>query len=212
MFCRVLSRMHALAMSNSLWSMDHSPPGFSVHGISQARILKWIAMPSSRESSQPRDRTLVFCGSCISRWILYHWATWKAQLKAIFNGLLQRLRFSSLFSSVPMWGCNTCPRIFSVGRPLLRMVCFALDLWCDDLDAAEVAKAFSSLIQTFSSLITSWSIIYSSHSNIFEVLGLVKWGLCCSAVPPPNAKFQSRGYKREVPCSVSWELRAVVKL
>ena len=35
--------------------MDCSPPGSSVHGILQARILRWVAMPSSRESSQPRD-------------------------------------------------------------------------------------------------------------------------------------------------------------
>ena len=35
--------------------MNHSPPGFSVHGILQARILEWIAILSSRGSSQPRD-------------------------------------------------------------------------------------------------------------------------------------------------------------
>ena len=39
--------------------MDCSPPGSSVHGISQARILEWVAMPSSRGSSQPRGRTQV---------------------------------------------------------------------------------------------------------------------------------------------------------
>ena len=35
--------------------MDCSLPGSSVHGILQARILEWVAMPSSRGSSQPRD-------------------------------------------------------------------------------------------------------------------------------------------------------------
>ena len=35
--------------------IDCSPPGSSVHGIFQARILEWVAMPSSRGSSQPRD-------------------------------------------------------------------------------------------------------------------------------------------------------------
>ena len=35
--------------------MDFSPPGFTVYGILQARILEWVAMPSSRGSSQPRD-------------------------------------------------------------------------------------------------------------------------------------------------------------
>ena len=33
----------------------HSPPGFSVHGIIQARILEWVAMSFSRGSFQPRD-------------------------------------------------------------------------------------------------------------------------------------------------------------
>ena len=39
--------------------MDCSPPGSSVHGILQARILEWVAIPLSRGSSQPRDRTWV---------------------------------------------------------------------------------------------------------------------------------------------------------
>ena len=38
--------------------MDCSPPGSPVHGISQARILEWVAISSSRGSSQPRDRTV----------------------------------------------------------------------------------------------------------------------------------------------------------
>ena len=55
--------------------MDCSLLGSSVHGILQARILEWVAMPSSRGFSQPRDR---ICVSCHGRWILYHWATWEA--------------------------------------------------------------------------------------------------------------------------------------
>ena len=39
--------------------MDCSLPGSSVHGISQARILEWVAIFSSRGSSHPRDRTHV---------------------------------------------------------------------------------------------------------------------------------------------------------
>ena len=38
-----------------------SPPGSPVHGILQARILEWVAMPSSRGSSQPKDRIEVSC-------------------------------------------------------------------------------------------------------------------------------------------------------
>ena len=46
--------------------MDCSPPGSSVHGISQARILEWVAISSSRWPSQPRDRTCISCVSCIA--------------------------------------------------------------------------------------------------------------------------------------------------
>ena len=52
--------------------MDCGPPGSSVRGILQARILEWIAISSSGGSSQPRDQTCVSCISCTGRWILYH--------------------------------------------------------------------------------------------------------------------------------------------
>jgi len=46
--------------------MDHSPPGCSVHGICQARILQWVAISFSRGSSRPRDGTRVSCtGRCV---------------------------------------------------------------------------------------------------------------------------------------------------
>ena len=41
--------------------MDFILPDNSVHGILQARILEWVAVPFSRGSSQPRDRTKVSC-------------------------------------------------------------------------------------------------------------------------------------------------------
>ena len=40
---------------------DCSPSGSSVHGILQARTLEWVAIPFSRGSSRPRDRSQVFC-------------------------------------------------------------------------------------------------------------------------------------------------------
>ena len=43
--------------------MDCSPPGSSVHGISWAKILEWVAISFSRGSCQPRDRTHVSCGA-----------------------------------------------------------------------------------------------------------------------------------------------------
>ena len=46
--------------------VDCGPPSSAVHGISQARIPEWVAMPSSRGSSQPRDQTHISYGSCIT--------------------------------------------------------------------------------------------------------------------------------------------------
>ena len=48
-------------MSDSCDPMDCSPPGSSVHGILQARILEWVAISFSRWSSWPRDWTQVSC-------------------------------------------------------------------------------------------------------------------------------------------------------
>ena len=74
-----LTHIHAWLHDKSLQScptlcdlMECSLPGTPVHGILQARILKWMAMPSSRGSSQPRDRTCISYVSCIGRWVLYH--------------------------------------------------------------------------------------------------------------------------------------------
>ena len=55
------------------WTIAHQAP--SVHGISEARILEWVAISFSRGSSWPGDQT---CVSCFGRRILYLWVTWKA--------------------------------------------------------------------------------------------------------------------------------------
>ena len=68
--------------------MDYSPPGSSVHGILQARILEWVALPSSRGSSQPRDWTQV---SCIAGGFFTIWATREAQVKCDGYGVVDIL-------------------------------------------------------------------------------------------------------------------------
>ena len=63
-------------MPASLWPHGlYSSPSSSVYGILQARIPEWVAMPFSRGSSQPRDRTWV---SCIAGRFFTVWATSKA--------------------------------------------------------------------------------------------------------------------------------------
>ena len=52
--------------------MDCNPPGSSVHGILQARILEWVAMPSFRRSSWLRYRTRFSSVSCLGKQFLYY--------------------------------------------------------------------------------------------------------------------------------------------
>ena len=52
--------------------MDCNPPGFSVHGILQGRILGWVAMPSSRASSRYWREPMSHYVSCTGCWVLYH--------------------------------------------------------------------------------------------------------------------------------------------
>ena len=60
--------------------MDCSPPGSSVHGILQARILEWAVMPSSGGSSQPRDKTYSLTSPAFAdRFFFIINPTWEAQ-------------------------------------------------------------------------------------------------------------------------------------
>ena len=56
-----------------------SPPGFSVHEILQATILEWVAMPSSRGSSQPRDGTYSSVSPALAGGCFTTSATWEAR-------------------------------------------------------------------------------------------------------------------------------------
>ena len=62
--------------------MDCSLPGFSLHGILQARVLEWVAISFSRGSSWPRDRTQV---SCIPGRRFNLWATRETQVANILE-------------------------------------------------------------------------------------------------------------------------------
>ena len=67
--------------------LDCSLPDYSssVHGIFKSTIWERVAISSSRGSSWPMDQTCISCISCIGRQILYHCASWEAQLLLIQN-------------------------------------------------------------------------------------------------------------------------------
>ena len=102
--------------------MDWSLPGSSVHGILQARILEWVAIPHSRGSSQPRDQTQV---SGIAGRFVTVWATREAlwvlcvspmhqhrtngkRLESVNRGQgsASRLRISVTLDSMEHLGCK----------------------------------------------------------------------------------------------------------
>ena len=69
---------HVCAWSfSSVWlcdPLDGSPPGSSVHGIFQARILEWFSISFSKGSSPPRDQTSISCVSCFAGGFFMCWA------------------------------------------------------------------------------------------------------------------------------------------
>ena len=68
--------------------VDCSPPGSSVYGILQARVLEWVAISSSRASSWPRDQTQV---SCIAGRCFTFWAAREAQRVALVTAAREKL-------------------------------------------------------------------------------------------------------------------------
>ena len=117
--------------------MNHSLPGSSVHGISQARILEWVAISFSRGSSQPRDWTHI---SYTDRWILYHGKPHQVFLllfsRSVMPDSLQPhgLQHTRLPCSKPSPGVcsNSCP----------------LSWWCHPTISSSVIP-FSSRLQFF---------------------------------------------------------------
>ena len=85
-------------------SVDCSPPGFSVHGILQARILEWVAIPSCRGSSWPRHQTRV---SRIASRLLTDWASREAMLSPVQPFATHGLQVARLLCPWNFPGKNT---------------------------------------------------------------------------------------------------------
>ena len=80
--------------------LDCSSPGSSVHGMSQARILGWVAISFSRGSSQPKDWTNISCISCTGMQILCHCAIWEALITQPSTGNLPEVALPAVS---PIW-------------------------------------------------------------------------------------------------------------
>ena len=107
--------MHAQLGPTLCDHMGCTSLGFSVRGISQARILEPVAISFSRGPSWLRDQTPI---SCTGRWILYHCTTWEAQVSAVYlcyyysvciqesrlNDVLQRIFQAQESQDCLLWG------------------------------------------------------------------------------------------------------------
>ena len=117
----------------TVWNPRHcSPPGSSVHGIFQVRILEWVTIPFSRECSQPWGWTHIFCNG---RQIPYHWATREAQL--------QKRASHTLWVS-----CLTDPVIYLLPKSPKPHIIFnsQKDLWSSFFCCCLVANLFLTLL------------------------------------------------------------------
>ena len=124
--------------------MDYNLPGYSVHGILQARILEWVTFPFSRESSQPRDQTQV---SCIAGGFFTIWATSSVQFsrsvlsEAPKNHIFAEFKKLRIFpdcSYLLLLTCYQCPG----AMVFTSSVCFSSP------EPLPVQKAINSLIHS----------------------------------------------------------------
>ena len=119
--------------------MDHSLPGFSVHGIFQARILEWVAMSSSRGSSQPRDQTHVSYISCIGANSTIQEALLRLSVQFSSSVVSDSLQPHESQHARPPCPSPT-PRVYSNSCPL--------SWWCHPTISSSVVP-FSSSLQSF---------------------------------------------------------------
>ena len=82
----------------TLWSpVDCSLPGSSVHGILQARILEWVAMPSSRDLPDPGIQPTFLPSPALADKIFTTSATWEAQVSSYMHHLRKESCFIIAF-------------------------------------------------------------------------------------------------------------------
>ena len=115
--------------------MDCSPPGPSVHGILQARILEWVAIPFSGALSWPKDRSWV---SCTASRFFTIWATWGAHV-------FQSLSCVRLFA-IPWTAARQASLSFSISWSLRKLL--SIELVMSSKHSSSVIP-FSSCPQSF---------------------------------------------------------------
>ena len=143
----------------TLWyPMDCSLPGFSIHGIFQARVLKWVAISFSRGSSRPRDRTWV---SHIAGRFFTVWATRKSQVCWEFWFQM---------------GVRVCPVLLLIMDLIIWFFFFSLLMWwivlLDFHLAAGLVVAISPVTTSAAAALLPPSLLcHLLHGPVYPLLG-----------------------------------------
>ena len=132
--------------------VDCSSPGSSVHGILQARILEWVAISFSRESSLPRDPIQI---SCTAGRFFAIWATRETPKYQSRYGIQNAMKKLNTYLLNLMCVC-VCVCVCSVGQ-----LCSTL---CDPMDCS---PSDSFVHGIFQARILEWGAIsYSRKSSL----------------------------------------------
>ena len=172
-----------------------SPPGSSVQGILQARIQEWVAMPSSRRSSWPRNQNFILC--LLHCWrILYHYCHLGISSKdcSIHQNVSQSpLLFGWLYEELwwidymqegykPLFSITekSFPYVILHSRGLPPVSCWMMLAWLWNLNAVEPQDAKSWVADS----LLGWELVQSSlnrniltESHITEIWGLFITGV-----------------------------------
>ena len=149
------AQSEGVSWSVAAWDpMNCSPPGSSVHGILQARMLEWEAIPFVRGSSGPRDQTQV---SCIARRFFSIWAA----RKAIVVIIIYRFYIYEFIY-------------------LLEFICKLLNRYwwhfCSHLQACSETKGLSQLLCTFPSEVKAHSqMTWNKVILCFLASTIIQW-------------------------------------
>ena len=189
--------------------MDCSPPGSSVHGTLQARILEWVAISFSRRSSQPRDQTCIPYVSGIGRQVHFHWRHLGSFSFMGGRELISGVTWSHLGSSHPpqfLWGVGfgsvflyTVLTGYAAAAKSLQS-CLTL---CNPIDGSPPGSPVLGILQartlewvaiSFSNA-WNWKVKVMSLSHV-QLLA-TPWTAACQA--PPSMGFSRQEYWSGVP-------------
>ena len=139
--------------------VDCRPPGSSVHGISQARTLEWVAISFSRGSSWPRDWTQA---SCIGRWIF---TTEHQRSPTLTCSWASSSNTNLFYSKVLNASCNLLNTVLKVKNRVIVWVgngckyigCLPSKSWCSLV--AMVLLLLPSIVRGYCTILSAWEKI-----------------------------------------------------